>query len=151
MAARRVASERGQRLGDLVGYSVRFEQVSGPGTRLKFVTEGVLVRQLLESPDLGGVGAVVLDEFHERHLSSDLLLALLARLRERRPELGLVVMSATLDAEPIARYLGDCPRIRSEGRMYPVDIEHLPAPDERPLDKQVVSAVRRLLNEEPSG
>ena len=151
MAARRVAGERGERLGERVGYSVRFEQVSGPKTRLKYVTEGVLVRQLLENPTLQGVSAVVLDEFHERHLSTDLLLALLASLRERRPELGLVVMSATLDAEPIARYLGDCPRVRSEGRMFPVSIEHLPAPDERPLEKQITSAVRRLLTEEPSG
>ncbi len=151
MAARRVASERGERLGERVGYSVRFEQVSGPKTRLKYVTEGVLVRQLLENPSLDGVGAVVLDEFHERHLSTDLLLVLLAGLRERRSDLALVVMSATLDAEPIARYLGDCPRVRSEGRMFPVSIEHLPAPDERPLEKQVVSAVRRLLSEETSG
>jgi ATP-dependent helicase HrpB len=151
MAAGRVASERGEKLGERVGYSVRFEEVSGPKTRLKYVTEGVLLRRLLADPELAGVGAVVLDEFHERHLSTDLLLSLLAALRARRPELALVVMSATLDAEPIARYLGDCPRVRSEGRMYPVAIEHLPAPDERPLEKQVTSAVRKLLSEESSG
>jgi len=151
MAARRVASERGVELGDTVGYSVRFEEVAGPRTRVRYVTEGVLVRRLLGDPELRGVRAVVLDEFHERHLESDLLLALLARLRSgSRPDLGLVVMSATLDAEPVAAFLG-APRLRSEGRAFPVTIEHLPAPDERPLEKQVTSAVRRLLDASPSG
>ena len=151
MAARRVAGERGQRLGETVGYSVRFEEVSGPLTRVRYVTEGVLVRRLLADPTLRGVGAVVLDEFHERHLETDLLLALLSRARTgARPDLGLLVMSATLDAEPVAAFLG-AERLRSEGRAFSVAIEHLPAPDERPLEKQVTSAVRRLLDEEPSG
>jgi ATP-dependent helicase HrpB len=151
MAARRVAEERGQKLGETVGYSVRFEEVSGPRTRVRYVTEGVLVRRLLADPTLRGVSAVVLDEFHERHLETDLLLALLARVREdSRPELGLVVMSATLDAEPVAAFLG-APRLRSEGRAFPVTIEHLGTPDERPLEKQVTSAVRRLLDEEKTG
>jgi ATP-dependent helicase HrpB len=151
MAARRVASERGTKLGETVGYSVRFEDVAGPLTRVRYVTEGVLVRRLLDDRELRGVRAVVLDEFHERHLESDVLLALLARLRQGpRPDLGLVVMSATLDAEPVAAFLG-APRVRSEGRAFPVTIEHLPTPDERPLDKQVTSAVRRLLDEEAEG
>jgi ATP-dependent helicase HrpB len=151
MAARRVAGERGQKLGETVGYSVRFEEVSGPRTRVRYVTEGVLVRRLLTDPTLRGVSAVVLDEFHERHLETDLLLALLARLRaEARPDLTLVVMSATLDAEPVATFLG-APRLRSEGRAFPVAIEHLGAPDDRTLDKQVTSAVRRLLDEEETG
>jgi ATP-dependent helicase HrpB len=151
MAARRVASERGMKLGETVGYSVRFEDVAGPLTRVRYVTEGVLVRRLLDDPELRGVQAVVLDEFHERHLESDLLLSLLARLRKGpRPDLGLVVMSATLDAEPVASFLG-APRLRSEGRAFPVSIEHLSAPDDRPLEKQVTSAVRRLLDEEPEG
>ena len=123
MAARRVADELGEPLGQQVGYRVRFEEVAGPKTRLIYVTEGVLVRRLLQDPKLDGVGAVVLDEFHERHLDTDLLLALLARLRATtRPDLALVVMSATLDAEPVAAYLGDCPRLRSEGRMYPLTV-----------------------------
>lgn len=152
MAARRVADELNEPLGQQVGYRVRFEEVAGPKTRLVYVTEGVLVRRLLRDPKLQGVGAVVLDEFHERHLDTDLLLALLARLRETtRPDLALVVMSATLDAEPVAAYLGDCPRLRSEGRMYPLRIEHLAAPDDRPLEKQVVSAVRSALDADASG
>lgn len=141
LTAARVASERGQRLGDTVGYSVRFEEVSSPSTRIRYVTEGVLLRRLLAEPELPGVSQLVLDEFHERSLMTDLLLVLLQRLRERRPELGLTVMSATLDAEPVAALLGAA-RVRSEGRTFPLTIEHLTQPDDRPLDKQVVSAVR---------
>jgi ATP-dependent helicase HrpB len=147
LTAARVASERGERLGDTVGYSVRFEEVGGPKTRIRYVTEGVLLRRLLAEPELPGVGQVILDEFHERSLLSDLLLVLLQRLRLRRPELGLSVMSATLDAEPIADLLG-ARRVRSEGRTFPLTIEHLPSADDRPLDKQVVSAVRRAAAED---
>lgn len=141
LTAARVASERGQKLGDSVGYSVRFEEVSGPKTRVRYVTEGVLLRRLLAEPELPGVSQVVLDEFHERSLLTDLLLVLLVRLRERRPELGLTVMSATLDAEPVAALLG-AQRVRSEGRTFPLEIEHLQSADDRPLEKQIVSAVR---------
>lgn len=155
LAARLVASfvakERGERPGQTVGYSVRFEDVSGPETRVRYVTEGVLTRRMLADPELRGVSCVVLDEFHERSLSTDLALAMLTRLRAtRRPDLGLVVMSATLDAEPIAKLVG-AQRIRSEGRVFPLSIEHLPRPDDRPLEKQVVSAARRALAEEPEG
>src|SRR5438128_4637144 len=97
LAARRVAEERGERLGETVGYQVRFEEVAGPRTRLRFLTEGVLTRRLLSDPQLDKVSVVVLDEFHERHLEGDLALALLRRLQQARPDLRLVVMSATLD------------------------------------------------------
>jgi ATP-dependent helicase HrpB len=151
LAARRVADERAEKVGERVGYSVRFEDVGGKNTKIRYVTEGVLVRRLLADPELSGVAAVVLDEFHERHLDTDLLLALLRRLRTgARPDLGLLVMSATLDAEPVAEFLG-APRLRSEGRLFPVTIEHLGAVDDRPLEKQVTSAVRRLLDELPEG
>ena len=152
MAAKRVADERGELLGDKVGYSVRFEDVSSARTRIRYATEGIVLRRLLGDPNCSGVGAVILDEFHERHLATDLLLVLLDRLsRGARPDLKLVVMSATLDAEPVARFLGDCPRIRSEGRMFPVSVEFLPKPDDRPLEKQIVSAVRRAVSEEADG
>ena len=145
MAARRVADERGERLGDAVGFQVRFDRVGGDGTRLWFVTEGVLARRLLTDPTLAGVGAVVLDEFHERHLAADVALAQLKRLQgHARPDLALVVMSATLDAEPVARYLDDAPRVRSEGRAFPVEIEHLDRRDDRPLETQVAAALGRL-------
>jgi ATP-dependent helicase HrpB len=147
LAALRVADELGQQVGDQVGYTVRFDDVGGPKTRLRFVTEGILTRKLLSDPELPGVAAVVLDEFHERHIATDLGLGLLWRLQQRRPQLRLCVMSATLDAGPIAGYLGDCPQVRSEGRLFEVAIEHLAAPDERPLADQVAAAVRRLCRE----
>ena len=94
LAARRVASEMDEEPGATVGYQVRFERVAGPATRLHFLTEGVLTRRMLSDPELQGVDAVVLDEFHERHLESDLALALLRRLQEKRPELRLVAVLA---------------------------------------------------------
>jgi ATP-dependent helicase HrpB len=147
LAAARIASERGVPIGGEVGYQVRFDRKASAATRIELVTEGVLTRRLLADPELRGVGCVIVDEFHERHLEGDLALALVARLRERRPELRLVVMSATLDAEPVAAYLGGAPIVRSEGRMYPVAIEHAAQPDDRHLGKQVASAVRRVAQE----
>jgi ATP-dependent helicase HrpB len=154
MAARRVAEEMGERPGETVGWQVRFEEVAGPRTRLRYVTEGLLGRRLVAEPALPGVGAVVLDEFHERHLQGDLALALLRRLQASgRPDLRLVVMSATLDAGPVAAFLG-APSVRSEGRLFDVAVEYLSpadaARDER-LEERVASAVRRLLAEAGSG
>ncbi|MGH9943639.1 MAG: ATP-dependent helicase HrpB [Pyrinomonadaceae bacterium] len=148
MASRRVAEERGERPGETVGYQVRFEEVAGPATRLRFLTEGMLTRRLLSDPQLACVGTVVLDEFHERHLQADLGLALLRRLQQTtRPDLRIVVMSATLEAAPVVAYLGDCPQLRSEGRMFEVKVEHQTRPDERPLSAQVGEAVLRLVME----
>ena len=124
MAAQRVAELLGEEVGGRVGYQVRFDVRAGPCTRLRFVTEGILTRRLLQDPALRGVRVVVLDEFHERHLDGDLALALLRRLqRGPRPDLKIVVMSATLDGQPIAAFLG-APRVVSEGRAFPVAIEH---------------------------
>ena len=126
LAARRVAAERGEAVGGTVGYEVRFDRSISASTRIEFVTEGILTRRLMADPELRGVGAVVLDEFHERHLQGDLALALLARLRaSSRPELKLVVMSATLDALPVADYLG-APVVSSLGRQFEVVVD---APD----------------------
>ncbi|AUX21135.1 ATP-dependent helicase [Sorangium cellulosum] len=152
LSARRVAEELGERVGETVGYTMRFEEAAGPATRIRFVTEGVLTRRLLVDHELRGVSAVVLDEFHERHLAGDVALALLRRLqRGARPDLRIVVMSATLDAGPIAAFLGGAPAqpaalagaaeglgapaapgpmapiVRAEGRMFDVAIEHLPS------------------------
>lgn len=151
LAARRVAAEMGETVGNTVGYQVRFEDVSGPKTRIRFVTEGVLTRRLLSDPLLEGVGVVVLDEFHERHLDGDLALALLRRLQlTRRPELRLVVMSATLDAGPVAAHLGGCPVVRSEGRLFDLAVTHTPHSAE-PLEQQVAAAVERLAAEGVDG
>jgi ATP-dependent helicase HrpB len=152
LAAMRVAEELGEDVGDQVGYTVRFEEAAGPRTRVRFVTEGVLTRRLIDDPLLRGVDTVVLDEFHERHLATDLALGLLARLRHgARPDLRLCVMSATLDTGPIARFLDAAPVVRSEGRLFPVTIEHAEHPDDRPLDVQVAGAVRRALEQESAG
>jgi len=144
LAARFVAAERGEPVGATVGYQVRFEQVAGPRTRLRFLTEGVLTRRLLSDPTLTRVAAVVLDEFHERHLEGDLALALLRRLqRTERPDLRLLIMSATLDAAPIAQFLGGARVMRSEGRQYPLEIEYTPH-SAAPLEEQVAAALERL-------
>jgi ATP-dependent helicase HrpB len=150
LAARRVAWELNEDLGQTVGFQVRFESVSGRGTRLHFLTEGVLTRRLLSDPDLAGVDAVILDEFHERHLETDLALALLRRLQQRRPELRIVVMSATLEAAPVADFLGDCPVMRSEGKLFDLSIEHLPY-SPSPLHEQVKDALQLLTSEGQSG
>jgi ATP-dependent helicase HrpB len=144
LAARYVASEMGEAVGGTVGYQVRFEDLSGPRTRLRFLTEGVLVRRLLSDPLLDRVGTVVLDEFHERHLEGDLALALLRRLqRTRRPDLRIVAMSATLDAAPLANYLGGARVIRSAGRQFPLEIEYTPH-SAAPPENQVATALERL-------
>jgi len=154
LAARRVAWELGEQPGESIGYQVRFEEAVGPQTRVRFVTEGILTRRLLTDPMLKGVDAVVLDEFHERHLESDFALALLKRLQRTRPDLRIVVMSATLDAAPIAEFLGDaagnCPVIRSEGRLFPLSIRHLPY-SPAPVETQVRDALELLLREQHSG
>ena len=154
LAARRVADELGEAVGGTAGYQVRFEDVTSSATRIRFVTEGLLTRRLLSEPTLPGVGAVILDEFHERHLQGDLALALLRRLqRTARPDLKLVAMSATLDAAPVARFLG-APALRSEGRRFEVVVEHL-SPEEAGrdarLEERVARAVRRLHREAIDG
>ncbi len=154
LAARRCAAERGEQVGETVGYQVRFEEAVGPRTRLRFVTEGVLVRRMLGDPELRGVDAVVLDEFHERHLETDLALALVKRLQGRRPALRIVVMSATLEAGPVARYLSregaECAVLRSEGRSYPLVVEHRPY-GTGALEVQVAEALGRVLEEGRAG
>jgi len=144
LAARRVAFERGEPLGQSIGYQVRFEEVAGPRTRLRFMTEGVLTRRLLSDPQLPHVSAVVLDEFHERHLDGDLALALLRRLQQdHRGDLRLVVMSATLDAGPLVRFLGGCPVVRAGSRIFDLDIFHAPYSG-KPLEEQVAGALATL-------
>lgn len=151
LAAEFVARENGETTGETIGYSVRFEHAVTRKTRVIYATEGVVLRRLVDDPGLRGTNLVVLDEFHERHLATDVLLALIeGLLRGARPDLRLVVMSATLDAQAVAAHLG-APCLRSEGRMFPVSIEHATKPDDRPLERQVGSAVKRLLAEDRDG
>jgi len=147
LAATRVAEELGEALGQRAGYAVRFEQKVSKATRLRYVTEGLLLRRLQGDPQLRGISAVVLDEFHERHLHTDLAITLLRRLQlQSRPDLKLLVMSATLDPGPVAAYL-KAPVLRSEGRAYPVETTFLPRPDDRPIELQVADALERLYAE----
>jgi ATP-dependent helicase HrpB len=150
LAAKRVAWELNEELGQTVGFQVRFERIAGSQTRLHFLTEGVLTRRLLSDPDLIGVDAVILDEFHERHLETDLALALLRHLQQRRPELRIVVMSATLDTSPVARFLCGCPVLRSSGRVFDLAVENTEY-SAAPLHEQVRDALERTLRSPDAG
>lgn len=151
LAATFVARELGEPVGGFVGYSVRHDEKRSPRTRVRYVTEGLLLTEFARDPDLRHARVVVLDEFHERHVEGDLLLALLRRLAKRRPELWVVVMSATLDAEPIARFLGGCPRITSAGRQFPLTVEYDTELEDRPLEKRVSLAVKQALRGRDDG
>ncbi len=127
LLAARVSRELGVELGSEVGYQIRFENVSTRETRIKFETEGILLRQLVQNPELGEIQALIFDEFHERHLYGDITLARALDIQEqKRPDLLIVVMSATLDAGALETYLAPCTVLRSEGRVFPVSIEYLP-------------------------
>jgi len=129
-SAARIADEQNWALGREVGYQVRFENRSSADTSLLVLTEGLLAKRLQTDPELNDVGAVILDEFHERSQHTDLGLALLYELQQlARPDLRLIVMSATIDAKQVATYLGDCPIVKVPGRTFPVDIHH----EKRPL------------------
>lgn len=132
-AARRMAAERGCNLGQEIGYHVRHDRLAGPQTKLLVVTEGILLRSLLSDPYLESAAVVVLDEFHERSIDADLVLGMVRLLQDTvRPDLKLVVMSATLDITLLHSYLNNCPVITSEGRLFPVTVEYRPrSPHER--------------------
>ncbi len=146
-AATFMASQRGEAVGDTVGYRIRFESRISASTRVEIVTEGILTRLLQDDPMLDGVSAVVFDEFHERHLASDLGLALCLEVQASvRPDLRLVVMSATLDGARLAEYM-DASRITSEGRSFPVEVTHLPLEARETPEAQFRRAVRQALAE----
>ncbi|MBM3222522.1 MAG: ATP-dependent helicase HrpB [Candidatus Tectomicrobia bacterium] len=129
LLATRVAEERGGALGDEVGYQVRLDGKTSAATRILYVTEGILLRRLLTSPELTGVSAILFDEFHERHVYGDITLARARMLQETiRPDLQLLVMSATLDTHLVHDYLAPAPVLTAEGRQYPVTIDYLPRP-----------------------
>ena len=154
LLAARIAQERAVRLGGEVGYQIRFERVESAETRIKFVTEALLLRQMASDPSLKGVGAVIFDEFHERNLHSDVALALARRLQEtHRPDLLMMAMSATLDTETVAKWLGSAETLASDGRAYPVHIEytHQPRNASRPVWEAAAEQVQRILREETTG
>ena len=153
-AAAFMARQLGEDIGDTVGYRIRFENRISARTRIEVVTEGILTRMLQDDPELGGtgpgsIGALLFDEFHERHLAGDLGLALALDVQAGlREDLRIVVMSATLDGERMARWL-DAPRLSSAGRSFPVEIASFPARREEALEAQTVRAVVHALAVHP--
>ena len=147
-AARYMAQLRGEEVGGTVGYTIRYERKTSRATRIEVVTEGILTRRLQAAPELAGVGLVIFDEFHERNLNSDLTLALCRDAQQGlRSDIRLLVMSATLDAAPVARLLGDCPLVSSVGRSYPVAVRYLAQEAPGRAGDYVPPAVRRALAE----
>jgi len=147
VAAQFMTRQLGEDVGQTVGYRIRFESKVSAATRIEVVTEGILTRLIQNDPELTGIGAILFDEFHERHLAGDLGAALALDVQATlRPELRLVVMSATLDGERIARWL-DAPRISSPGRSYPVHIEHPPARAQESVEHHLVRVVKQALAE----
>src|SRR6266478_6517101 len=137
LLASRVAHEMGVGLGREVGYQVRFENATSGATRIKFETEGILLRQMIQEPALEGIQALIFDEFHERHLYGDITLARALDIQEQsRPDILIVVSSATLDAGALEKYLKPCARLSSEGRTFPVAISQASEADERPVWEQ---------------
>ncbi len=153
MLASWVAQARGVKLGGEVGYQMRLDNVTSATTRICYVTEGVLLRQMLADPELGGIGAVIFDEFHERHLYGDITLARALQIQEStRPDLIIIVMSATLDVAAVQKYLEPCAVLSSEGRTYPVTSEYLAQPaGAAPVWDLAVRELKRLAREHPQG
>ncbi|WP_369348863.1 ATP-dependent helicase HrpB [Stenotrophomonas sp. JAG2] len=148
-AAQFMARQLGEGIGETVGYRIRFENRISTRTRIEVVTEGILTRMLQDDPLLEGVGALLFDEFHERHLAADLGLALALDVQSQlREDLRIVVMSATLDGERLAQFL-DAPRLSSEGRSFPVTVAHFPARRDEALESQARRAVEQALAEHP--
>jgi ATP-dependent helicase HrpB len=147
-AARRMAIEDASALGERFGYHVRFDRRAGPGARVLVVTPGILLRYLHEDPYLESAGIVVFDEFHERGLESDLSLGMVKLIRQTvRPDLRILVMSATIETGPVAEYLGGCQVITSEGRLHPVEIVYEPRDGRRPWQVDVARAVGQVLRQ----
>src|SRR5690349_9393039 len=148
-AARRMAQLLGEEPGATVGYAMRMESRMSAKTRIMVVTEGVLARMILDDPELPGVSAVLFDEFHERSLDGDFGLALALDVQGAlRPDLRLLVMSATLDGARVAKLLSGAPVIESEGRAFPVDISYGERPAGVPIEDAMARAIRAALADE---
>jgi ATP-dependent helicase HrpB len=149
-AARRMSLERGSRLGEVIGYQVRFDRQACAATRIHVVTPGILLRRLQDDPFLEGTNVLVFDEFHERQVECDLALGIARLVRQTvRPDLKIVVMSATLEGEAVAKYLGDCPLLESQGRAFPVEVQYDPRAGSMPLAAAVAEGVKTMLRQTP--
>ncbi|WP_029587705.1 ATP-dependent helicase HrpB [Bradyrhizobium sp. URHD0069] len=149
-SAERMAQTLGERVGETVGYRVRFGSKVSRATRIEVVTEGIFSRQILDDPELSGIGAVLFDEFHERSLDADLGLALGRDAQTGlREDLRILVMSATLDGARVAKLLGEAPVIASEGRAFPVETRYLGRKADAPLERQMADAIATALRADP--
>ncbi len=145
-SAERMAKSLGERVGDTVGYRVRFGSKISRATRIEVVTEGIFTRQILDDPELTGVAAVLFDEFHERSLDADLGLALARDAQQGlREDLRILVMSATLDGARVARLLGNAPVVESEGRAYPVETRYVGRKPDAPVERQMAETIASAL------
>ncbi|GAB1313095.1 DEAH-box ATP-dependent RNA helicase prp43 [Madurella fahalii] len=148
--AQRVANELDVELGEEVGYSIRFENKTGPKTLLKYMTDGQLLREAMHDHEMSRYGCIILDEAHERTLATDILMALLKQISERRKDLKIIVMSATLDAQKFQSYFFDAPLLAVPGRTHPVEIFYTPEP-ERDYVEAAVRTVLQIHASEPEG
>ncbi|OSX67176.1 hypothetical protein POSPLADRAFT_1063961 [Postia placenta MAD-698-R-SB12] len=147
--AKRVAEEVGCRLGQEVGYTIRFEDCTGPETRIKYMTDGMLQRECLIDPDVSAYSVIMLDEAHERTIATDVLFGLLKKAIKRRPDLKLIVTSATLDAEKFSKYFFGCPIFTIPGRTYPVEVLYTKEPETDYLDASLITVMQIHLSEPP--
>lgn len=147
--AKRVAEEFGCRLGEEVGYSIRFEDLTSERTLIKYMTDGMLLRECLVDPDLKQYSVIILDEAHERNVHTDVLMGLMKQTTLRRPDLKLIVTSATLDADKFCKYFRDCPIFTIPGRMYPVDVLYTKDPEADYLDAALITVMQIHLSEPP--
>ena len=147
-AARYMASLCKEDVGKSVGYSIRYEQKTSPNTRLEVITEGLLTRKIQQDPELKGVGLVIFDEFHERNLQADLALALCRDIQSGlRDDLRILVMSATLDSEPLTRLLDNCPLVTASGRSYPVATHYLDKAEPMRIAEATTFGIRHVLQQ----
>ncbi|KAJ9157164.1 Pre-mRNA-splicing factor ATP-dependent RNA helicase-like protein cdc28 [Coniochaeta hoffmannii] len=137
--AARVADEMGVKVGREVGYSIRFEDCTSDKTILKYMTDGMLLREFVTSPQLEGYSAIMIDEAHERTVSTDILLALIKDLARARPEMKIIISSATMDAQKFSGYFDDAPIFNIPGRKFPVDIYYTPSPEANYLEAAIVT------------
>jgi ATP-dependent RNA helicase DHX8/PRP22 len=148
--AKRVSEEVGCRLGAEVGYTIRFEDCTGPETKIKYMTDGMLLREILMDGELQKYACIILDEAHERTISTDVLFGLLKGVIQRRPDMKLIVTSATLDAEKFSNYFFQCPIFTIPGRTFPVEILYTKDPESDYLDAALITVMQIHLNE-PAG